>query len=83
MNALSGASGIGKTTILRDILPSQLESYQYITQKPIRGNEILQWLYTKLSDEVRNYYAIKLKRARRFFHYFKTALVLNVGEKEA
>lgn len=38
MNLITGASGIGKSTLLREYLPQALDSYTYINQKPLLGN---------------------------------------------
>ena len=39
MNLVTGPSGVGKTTLLREYLPQVFESYQYISQKPLNGNK--------------------------------------------
>ena len=38
MNIISGPSGIGKSTVLREYLPQILDNYDYISQKPLFGN---------------------------------------------
>lgn len=68
LNGICGGSGIGKSTILRDILPYQLDDYQYITQKPIKANRnSTVGSYTGLLNEVRNYYASKTKKDKKIF----------------
>lgn len=68
LNGLSGPSGIGKSTILRDILPYQLDGYKYISQKPIKTNRnSTVATYTELLDEVRKYYASKTKKDKKLF----------------
>lgn len=37
-NIISGASGVGKSTLLREYLPQVFDKYLYISQKPITGN---------------------------------------------
>ena len=37
MNIISGKSGIGKSTLLREYLPRFFDDYEYISQKPIDG----------------------------------------------
>lgn len=37
-NIISGTSGVGKSTLLREYLPQVFNSYLYINQKPMRGN---------------------------------------------
>lgn len=39
MNYITGASGIGKSTLLREYFPQAFESYLYINQKPLIGNK--------------------------------------------
>lgn len=39
MNMISGASGIGKSTLLREYFPQAVDSYLYISQKPLTGNK--------------------------------------------
>lgn len=68
LNGICGRSGIGKSTILRDVLPYQLDDYKYITQKPIKANRNSTVAsYTGLLDEVRNYYAIKTMQDKKIF----------------
>ena len=68
LNGISGPSGIGKSTILRDILPYQLENYKYITQKPIKANRNSTVAsYTGLQDEIKKYYTIKTKKDKKIF----------------
>lgn len=37
-NIISGVSGVGKSTLLREYLPQVFDKYLYISQKPITGN---------------------------------------------
>lgn len=39
LNLISGKSGIGKSTLLREYLPQYFEQYTYINQKPLLGNK--------------------------------------------
>lgn len=39
MNYITGASGVGKSTLLREYFPQVFESYLYINQKPLMGNK--------------------------------------------
>ncbi len=39
MNLVTGKSGVGKSTLLREYLPQFFESYEYISQKPLLGNK--------------------------------------------
>jgi len=38
INGITGKSGVGKSTLLREYLPFYFDSYMYINQKPIAGN---------------------------------------------
>lgn len=68
LNGICGKSGIGKTTILKDILPYQLEGYKYITQKPIKaGRNSSVASFSGLLDDVRSYYARKTKAEKKWF----------------
>ncbi|RVU97636.1 ATP-binding cassette domain-containing protein [Coriobacteriales bacterium OH1046] len=39
MNLLTGKSGVGKSTLLREYLPQLIEEYSYVSQKPLSGNK--------------------------------------------
>lgn len=39
MNLITGRSGVGKSTLLREYLPQYYEDYLYISQKPLLGNK--------------------------------------------
>lgn len=39
LNLISGRSGIGKSTLLREYFPQYFEQYVYINQKPLLGNK--------------------------------------------
>ena len=39
MNLITGYSGVGKSTLLREYLPQYFENYLYINQKPLLGNK--------------------------------------------
>ena len=68
MNLITGYSGVGKSTLLREYLPQYFESYLYINQKPLLGNKnscvatVLD-ISTKISD----LYAKKHKKDKKFF----------------
>ena len=38
LNLITGASGIGKSTLIREYFPQFFESYAYINQRPLMGN---------------------------------------------
>lgn len=39
LNLITGASGLGKSTVLREYMPLFFEDYEYINQKPLIGNK--------------------------------------------
>lgn len=68
LNVLCGSSGSGKSVILHDILPSVIDNYMDISQKPIKGNSLSTvGTYTKLLEEVRSCYAKHFKKDNAFF----------------
>ncbi len=68
LNVICGSSGSGKSVILHDSLPSVLDNYMDISQKPIKGNSLSTvGTYTKLSEEVRSCFAKKFKKESSFF----------------
>lgn len=80
LNGLCGMSGIGKSTILRDILPYQLDGYKYITQKPIKANSRSSVSsYTEILDEVKNYYSKKSKQDKRIFSLSQDGACIKCG----
>lgn len=68
MNLITGRSGIGKSTLLREYLPQYYEHYLYISQKPLLGNKNSS-VATALDvfTHISNLFAIKHKKDRRFF----------------
>lgn len=65
---ITGMSGCGKTTILREILPKYYEDYLYVSQKPLKGNSFTTVAtYTKLLDEIRTYFAKALEKDKGYF----------------
>ena len=68
LNVICGSSGSGKSIILHDSLPSVLDNYMDISQKPIKGNSLSTvGTYTKLADEVRARFTKKFKKESSFF----------------
>lgn len=68
MNLITGRSGIGKSTLLREYLPQYYEKYLYISQKPLLGNRNSS-IATALdiSTHISDLFAAKYKKDRRFF----------------
>lgn len=68
MNLITGRSGIGKSTLLREYLPQYYEKYLYISQRPLLGNKNSSVATAlDISTHISNLFAIKHKKDRRFF----------------
>lgn len=68
LNVICGTSGSGKSVILHNCLPSILDNYMDISQKPIKGNSFSSvGTYTKLTDEVKIIFAKQFKKENTFF----------------
>lgn len=68
VNGICGQSGIGKTTILKDILPTLLDDYKYFSQKPILGTSFTTVAsYTGILDEIRNVFSKSSKQSKGLF----------------
>lgn len=58
LNVICGTSGCGKSVILREFLPYVIDGYEYISQKPIKGNiNSTIGTYTGLADETSKLFA--------------------------
>ncbi|MGG7048492.1 MULTISPECIES: ATP-binding cassette domain-containing protein [unclassified Campylobacter] len=56
---ISSKSGVGKTSLLRNILPMHLNSYQYISQKPIKANiNSTIGTYSGIFDDIKKLFAL-------------------------
>ena len=68
MNLITGYSGVGKSTLLREYLPQYFESYLYINQKPLLGNKnSCVATVLDISNKISELYAKKHKKDKRFF----------------
>lgn len=68
MNLITGRSGIGKSTLLREYFPQYFEHYLYINQKPLLGNKNSSVATAlDISTGLSNLFAIRHKKDRRFF----------------
>lgn len=68
MNLITGRSGIGKSTLLREYFPQYFEHYLYINQKPLLGNKNSSVATAlDISIDISNLFAAKHKKDRRFF----------------
>lgn len=68
MNLITGYSGVGKSTLLREYLPQFFESYLYINQKPLQGNKnSCVATVLDISTKISELYAKKHKKDKKFF----------------
>lgn len=68
MNLITGYSGVGKSTLLREYLPQYFESYLYINQKPLLGNKnSCVATVLDISNKISELYAKKHKKDKKFF----------------
>lgn len=68
MNLVTGYSGVGKSTLLREYFPQYFESYLYINQKPLLGNKnSCVATVLDLADKISELYAKKYKKDKKFF----------------
>lgn len=68
MNLITGYSGVGKSTLLREYFPQYFESYLYINQKPLLGNKnSCVATVLDLSNKISELYAKKHKKDKKFF----------------
>lgn len=68
LNLVSGSSGVGKSTFLREYFPQYFERYLYVSQKPLVGKKHSH-VATLLNVFVRitELYAAKFNKDKRFF----------------
>lgn len=68
MNLITGRSGVGKSTLLREYFPQFFEKYTYINQKPLVGNTN-SCVATALDifGNISDIYAKKFKKDKLFF----------------
>lgn len=68
LNLISGSSGIGKSTLLREYLPLYFDNYTYINQKPLHGNSN-SYVATALNiyNPIIEHFAKKYKKDKKFF----------------
>ena len=68
MNIITGSSGVGKSTLLREYLPQQFDDYLYINQKPLMGNKTSSVITAlDLFGKVQDLFAKKTGKDRRLF----------------
>lgn len=68
MNLITGYSGVGKSTLLREYLPQHFESYLYVNQRPLLGNKnSCVATVLDISNKISELYAKKHKKDKKFF----------------
>ncbi len=68
MNLITGYSGVGKSTLLREYLPQYFESYLYINQKPLLGNKnSCVATVLDISNKICELFSKKHKKDKKFF----------------
>lgn len=70
LNIITGASGLGKSTVLREYMPLFFENYEYINQKPLIGNKT-SCVATAINIymSVISMYAKKFNKSKSFFSH--------------
>ncbi|ERI04020.1 ABC transporter ATP-binding protein [Atopobium sp. oral taxon 810] len=68
LNLVSGPSGVGKSTLLREYLPQHFDHYLYVNQRPLTGNKYSH-VATLLDIFIRitELFAAKYKKDRKYF----------------
>lgn len=68
LNLITGASGIGKSTLIREYFPQFFESYAYVNQRPILGNKNSNVATSlDIATEIFSIFAKKFKKDKNYF----------------
>ncbi len=68
MNIVTGPSGVGKSTLLREYFPQYFDEYIYINQKPMMGNKTSHVITAlELFGRIQDLFAKKTGKDRRWF----------------
>lgn len=68
LNLITGASGIGKSTLIREYFPQFFESYSYVNQRPIVGNRNSNVATAlDIATEIFSTFAKKFKKDKNYF----------------
>lgn len=68
LNLITGASGIGKSTLIREYFSQFFESYAYVNQRPILGNKNSNVATSlDIATEIFSIFAKKFKKDKNYF----------------
>jgi len=68
LNLITGASGIGKSTLIREYFPQAFESYSYVNQRPLLGNKNSNVATSlDIATEIFSTFAKKFKKDKNYF----------------
>ena len=74
LNIISGQSGVGKSTVLREYFPRFFEDYMYINQKPLEGNShSFVATYLGVLDWISNCFAKQCNKEKSLFSNMTSA----------
>ena len=68
LNLVTGFSGVGKSTLLREYFPQRFEKYEYINQKPLQGNKNSSVATAlDISGKISELFAKKFSKDKKYF----------------
>lgn len=68
LNLITGYSGVGKSTLLREYFPQRFEKYEYINQKPLQGSKNSSVATAlDISGEISAVFARKFSKDKKYF----------------
>lgn len=68
LNLITGASGIGKSTLIREYFPQFFESYAYVNQRPLLGNKNSNVATSlDIANEIFSTFAKKFRKDKNYF----------------
>ena len=68
LNLITGASGVGKSTLIREYFPQFFESYAYVNQRPLLGNKNSNVATSlDIATEIFSAFAKKFKKDKNYF----------------
>ncbi len=68
MNLITGQSGVGKSTLLREYFPQFFDEYVYVNQKPMMGNKNSSVASAlDISGQISSLFAKKFSKDKKFF----------------